>query len=89
MAVLPVTAIPVMAVYTVRIYSGTLTRAEKEYNHLIDLLGFYQVAIPANMAASSLMTVAPTYMSTAFVYDETAFGANQAALEEAVADATF
>ena len=75
-------------VYTVRAYTGgVLTQAEKAYNHLIDLLGFYQVAIPADMTVSSLMAVAPTYMETAFVYG-TAFDANQAALTSAVASAT-
>ena len=75
-------------VYTVRAYmGGVLTQAEKAYNHLIDLLGFYQVAIPADMTVSSLMAVAPEYMETAFVYG-TAFDANKAALTSEVASAT-
>ena len=58
-------------VYTVRVYSGgVLTQAEREYNHLIDLLGFYQVPIPTGAKASMLMGIAPQFASTIFVYDD-------------------
>ncbi|MBO7169792.1 MAG: hypothetical protein J6W28_01290, partial [Clostridia bacterium] len=59
-----------MDVYTVRVYTGgALTDAERAYNHLIDLLGFYQVAIPEGVTADRLMDIASLFKDTIFVYE--------------------
>ena len=59
-----------MDVYTIRVYTGGfLTEAEREYNHLIDLLGFYQVPIPEGAKAGMLMNIASQFTNTIFVYD--------------------
>ena len=56
---------------TIRVYTGgALTRAEKAYNHLIDLLGFYQVEIPFGLTPDSLMPIAAEYMGTIFAYGD-------------------
>ena len=71
-------------VYTLRAYTGgVLTQAEKTYNHFIDLLGFYQVAIPTDMTAQKLMAVAPQFSSTPFVYG-TKFTGTKLSLEDAL-----
>ena len=71
-------------VYTVRAYTGgVLTQAEKAYNHLIDLLGFYQVPIPTGATASMLMGIAPQFASTPFVYG-TKFTNTKLSLEDAL-----
>ncbi|MBO7169693.1 MAG: hypothetical protein J6W28_00775 [Clostridia bacterium] len=57
-------------VYSLRVYTGgLLTEAEKSYNHLIDLMGFYQVAIAEDVTVEKLMAIAPRFAKSNFVYD--------------------
>ena len=61
-------------VYAVRVYNDVLTEAEKQYNHLIDLLGFYQIAIPAGTTVEFLQSVAASFAGMNFVYDTNGIG---------------
>ncbi len=77
-----------MNVYAVRAYKGLLTAEEICYNHLVDLLGFYQVAVPVDISAESLARVAVMFETASFVYDNNGVGDDhdtvKAALEQAV-----
>lgn len=59
--------------YAIRVYDAVLTEAEKQHNHLIDLLAFYQVALPDNMANNPGLldaAMASAFYATPFASDE-------------------
>ncbi|MBO7170317.1 MAG: hypothetical protein J6W28_03975, partial [Clostridia bacterium] len=61
-------------VYAIRVYNGVLSASEKQYNHLIDLLGFYQVSIPEEITTQHLATLASAYANTTMVLDDNGSG---------------
>ena len=78
-------------VYAVRVYNYVLNGAEKQYNHLIDLFGFYQIAVPADVTVENLQSIAADFYGKTFVYDNDPnkgsgdYDVNKAALEAALA----
>ena len=63
-------------VYAIRVYDYALTAEERRYNHLIDLLSFYEVAIPADATAGSLWRVSAIASGMKFVYGDDGLGQN-------------
>ena len=76
-------------VFAIRVYDGVLSAAQLQYNHFIDLLAFYGVAIPAAYTPEDLATFAPGFVGTPFVYDNNGKGfdydAVKASIEAAMA----
>ncbi len=59
--------------YAIRVYDAVLTEAEKQHNHLIDLLAFYKVALPEGMVNNPALldtAMASDFYATPFASDE-------------------
>ncbi|MBO7171286.1 MAG: hypothetical protein J6W28_08940, partial [Clostridia bacterium] len=56
-------------VYAIRVYDKVLTDDERLHNHLVDLLAFYEIDLPSNVAALDLSALAEKHGATSF-FDE-------------------
>ncbi len=77
-------------VYAIRVYDRVLTEAEKQHNHLIDLLAFYDVALPANMANNPALldkSMAAEFYAYPFVSDDNDTGYDYTDVKKALEDA--
>ena len=74
-----------MDTYAVRVYNGLLTNAEMQYNHLIDLLAFYQVEVAEDLTTEMLASLAGSYVATTFVYDDNGSGDDYTAVRAQLA----
>ena len=80
--------------YAVRVYNRVLTGDEMIQNHMVDIVSYYDLTLPAEVYASEavLLAVASTLASASIVTDKTVVAANKIAyqtrIDETVAAAT-
>ncbi|MBO7169627.1 MAG: metallophosphoesterase, partial [Clostridia bacterium] len=75
--------------YAIRVYDRVLSEEEKQHNHLIDLLAFYQVTLPEHIENNPALldaSLGRTFFATPFVSDSNGKGFDYGSVKQSLED---